>query len=203
MAETPNRGSGSTGDAPLIVVDAAGKLFAQWGYREILGRVWALLYMSPDALDAKTLRERLSISSGALSMALKELDKLGIVYRETKEGKRRFFYRAETDIWRVITKIFKEHERKRLHDLLDRIQQAEQQFEARAKSSPADELAQFQLEQVRHLVNVGQFTINLLDAFMERTKVELKAARKWLSVSGKLGGEPFSHLRKVINRVRF
>jgi hypothetical protein len=44
--------------------------------------------------------------------------------------------------------------------------------------------------------------LDLADAFVDRTKVEVKAARKWLSVSGRLGGEPLSRLRRRINAVR-
>ena len=75
-------------------------------------------------------------------------------------------------------------------------------LQAHAQKSKDDAVGQFQLEQVHHLVRVGEFIIDLLDAFVDRTRVELKAAQKWLSVSGKLGGEPFSRLRRAINASR-
>lgn len=153
-------------------------------------------------MDAVTLRGLLKISSGSLSMALKDLLKLGLVYRETGETQRRFYYSAETDIWRVITRLFREHERNRLKTLLTRVEEAEALLQTHVRKYGHDEVGRFQLEQVRHLVGVGQFIIDLLDAFMERTKVELKAAKKFLSVSGRLGGEPFSRLRRAINASR-
>ncbi|MCP4674521.1 MAG: hypothetical protein GY854_03190 [Deltaproteobacteria bacterium] len=189
-------------EAVHLVADAAGILFEHWGYRAVVGRVWAVLLLSADPVDASSLRDALGISSGALSMALKDLVQLGLIYREATEGTRRFYYRAETDFWMIATHIFRERERKRFESVLDQIRQAEQILLADASASANDNDAAYRLEQVRRLAGMGEFVIGLLDAVMERTKVELKAAQKWLSVSGKIGGEPLSRIRRAINANR-
>ncbi len=189
-------------EAVHLVADAVGCLFEHWGYRTVVGRVWTVLILSADPIDASRLRHALGISSGALSMALKDLIELGLVYRETTEGKRRFYYRAETDFWMIATRIFRERERKRLESVLGLIRQAEQILSDNASTSGNDNDAAYRLEQVRRLAGMGEFVIGLLDAVMERTKVELKAAQKWLSVSEKMGGEPLSRIRRAINANR-
>ena len=134
-------------------------------------------------------------------MALRDLTRLGLVYRETPDSGKRFVYRAESDIWLVITRIFREHERERLGAILEQIEHAERLVRPGTRGVQTQEEI-FRLDQIRHLVSVGRFAMNLLDAFMERTKVELKAAQKWLSVSERLGGEPLSKIRRAINASR-
>jgi DNA-binding transcriptional regulator GbsR (MarR family) len=189
--------------SPLeLVADAAGELFARFGLRAVLGRIWAVLFLAPEPLDAESLRSTLGISSGSLSMGLNELIDLGLVYRSTPSGERRFYYRAEAELWSVITRIFKERERVRIAGWLDRIKEAEAQLGEAEAAGQLDDETRHRLDRVRHLVRVGTFVIDLFDAFVERTRVEIKAAQKWLSVSGKLGGEPLSRLRRRINAAR-
>ena len=189
-------------DSVALVTEAAGELFARFGMRAVLGRIWAVLFLSSEPLDAESLRRVLGISSGSLSMGLNELIDLGLVYRSTSSGERRFYYSAEAELWSVITRIFKDRERVRLTGLLERIKEAETQLAELEGAEDVDDEVRHRLERVRHLVRVGTFVVDLLDAFVDRTRVEIKAAQKWLSVSGKLGGEPLSRLRKRINAAR-
>lgn len=187
--------------AAEMVAAAAGELFERLGLRGGLGRIWTALYLSPDPLDAATLKSALGISSGSLSMGLRELMELGLVNRTTPAGERRFYYRAVDEMWPAITRVFKERERQRLLTLVESMRQAEELLLDGFDEAEQDDLS-YPLERVRHLVGVGTFAIDLLDAFMDRTRVELKAAQKWLSMSGRLGGEPLSRLRRRINAAR-
>lgn len=131
-------------------------------------------------------------------MALTELMKVGIVHRGAKQQSRCFYYRAETEMWPLMKKIFKERAKNQLEHPIAKLKEAFTQLESEVSPDESTEMPP-QLVQLRHLVDLGDFALVLLDAFMERTRVELKAAQKWLSVSGKLGGEPLSRLRRKIN----
>lgn len=186
-----------------LVTEAAGYLFEHWDYRPVVGRVWALLILSPMRMDAEEIQTTLGISSGATSMSLKALQDLELVYRELSTGKRRFFYTAESDYWVIATRIYRERERKRLKAVLEKIKIAEAVLEKLSLENDETTDMAYQIEQVRRLSAMGEFVIGLLDAVMERTKVELKAAQKWLTVSGKMmGGEPLSRIRRRINANR-
>ncbi|MCP4605591.1 MAG: hypothetical protein GY847_34560 [Proteobacteria bacterium] len=202
MLGQENESISKLSDATHLVIDAAGRLFEHLGYRNIVGRTWAVLLLSSYPLDAPGLRNTLGVSAGALSMALKELVNLGLIYRETTKGRRRFYYRAETDLWIVATQVFRKRERKRLESILKQIKQAEKLLATSAEGLENTEEVTYQLEQIRRLASTGEFVIGLLNAVMERTKVELKAAQKWLSVSGRMGGEPLSRIRRAINASR-
>jgi DNA-binding transcriptional regulator GbsR (MarR family) len=196
MASTDKEGGVAQSEATRLVAEAASELFERLGLRGGLGRIWTALYLSPDPLDAATLKASLGISSGSLSMGLRELMELGLVQRTTPPGERRFYYSAETEMWPAITRVFRERERQRVLSLIERVKEAE----ALLVEGGGD--GSYAVERVRHLVSVGSFAVDLLDAFMDRTRVELKAAQKWLSMSGRLGGEPLSRLRRKINAVR-
>ena len=202
MGSRSKQGETSQSQATDLVAEAASELFERLGLRGGLGRIWTALYLSPDPLDASTLKSTLRISSGSLSMGLRELMELGLVQRTTPPGERRFYYQAEVEMWPAITRVFRERERARLVSLVERMKRAEALFVEGADQGEDAALAEYAVERVRHLSSVGSFAISLLDAFMDRTRVELKAAQKWLSMSGRLGGEPLSRLRRKINAVR-
>src|SRR5262249_20190757 len=60
-----------------LVSDIVGRLIEFWGFKRNMGRVWAVLYLSPEPLTAQDLRELLRLSSGAVSMILSELSRWG------------------------------------------------------------------------------------------------------------------------------
>ena len=51
-----------------------------------MGRVWAVLYLSPEPLTAQDLRELLRLSSGAVSMILSDLSRWGVVRKGLDPG---------------------------------------------------------------------------------------------------------------------
>lgn len=117
------RSPGATEAAVLQVADAVGGLMEAWGFKRNLGRLWAVLYLEDRPLSAPELCERLSLSSGAVSMLLAELGQWGAARKTWVVGERREHYEAETSIWKMVSRVFRERE-------LRWIQSALEQFEA-------------------------------------------------------------------------
>src|SRR3954462_3409885 len=92
------------------VADAVGALMEFWGFKRVMGRIWALLYLRGDELSASELCDPLSISSGAASMALSELEHWAVVRRIRRAGDRREYFEAETDVWKMISRVLRERE---------------------------------------------------------------------------------------------
>src|SRR5205814_1091556 len=88
----------------LRVADAIGGLMEAWGFKRNMGRVWALLYLEAVPMSATDLGERLSLSSGAMSMLLAELGQWGVVKKTWVPGERREHYEAETSIWKMVSR---------------------------------------------------------------------------------------------------
>src|SRR4029079_4952108 len=98
-------------EAELLAADAIGDIIEHWGFRKVLGRVWTVLFLSAEPLPASVIGERLSMSAGAVSMSLTELQRWGVVHRVWRPGERKEFFAAETDFWKMISKVFDERER--------------------------------------------------------------------------------------------
>src|SRR5438046_5157359 len=92
------------------VADAVGALMEFWGFKRVMGRVWTILFLRGEPLSAAELCEQLAISSGAASMALAELEHWAVVRRSRKAGDRREYFEAETDIWKMISRVPRERE---------------------------------------------------------------------------------------------
>jgi len=96
--------------AELRVAEVIGGLMEFWGFKAVMGRLWTILYLSPEPLSAAELGERLQASTGAVSMALADLQKWGVVKKAWRPGERRDFYEPETSIWKMVTRVFRERE---------------------------------------------------------------------------------------------
>ena len=96
--------------AELRVAEVIGGLMEFWGFKAVMGRMWTILYLSPEPLPAAELGERLQASTGAVSMALTDLQKWGVVHKAWRPGERRDFYEPETSIWKMVTRVFRERE---------------------------------------------------------------------------------------------
>ncbi|WP_328773036.1 GbsR/MarR family transcriptional regulator [Streptomyces sp. NBC_00286] len=86
--------------------DAAEKLaltLAQGGMQKTTARVMtALLYTEQETMTAADLCEELSISSGAVSTAVKQLIPIGMIERVPAPGSRRDHYRFREHAWATL-----------------------------------------------------------------------------------------------------
>jgi len=94
----------------LKVADAVGGLMEAWGFKRNMGRVWALLYLEQAPLSSADIGERLSLSTGSMSMLLTELQQWSVVKKTWVPGERRDYYEAETSIWKMVSRVLRERE---------------------------------------------------------------------------------------------
>src|SRR5512140_3980577 len=103
----------------LAVADAVGAIMELWGFRRQLGRVWAVLFLAEKPLAAPELCDRLQISTGLLSMSLAELRQWSVVKGVAIPGDRKEHYEAETNIWKLVTHVLREREKRAVEAALD------------------------------------------------------------------------------------
>lgn len=187
--------------AQSILEATASRVFEIFGARPATGRVWAALYLSLEPLDATALAEALGHSSGAISMALSDLVRFGFAYKHTAPGSRRHTYSVEPDLWVVLRQLVSGDGLEQLRQIVTSLKNAEaaQKESVSAVEEPVRAAGMIRLERLHHLANIGEFVLATLMAAADRTRVELKAASKILSVTGLIGGEPLHLLRQKIN----
>lgn len=165
---TPRTDHSAQREAELLAADAIGDIIEHWGFRKVLGRVWTVLFIAAEPLPAASIAERLSMSAGATSMALTELQRWGVVKRVWRPGERKEFYEAETDFWRMISKVFDERERLIAESVRDRLERAAQILR---KSAPGP-LTKTSIDRVERLLAFVLVAQTALDGFIKSRRVD-------------------------------
>ena len=55
------------------VIDQIGDFIEYWGFKRVHGRIWALVFLSEEPVDARYIMEHLQISKALVSISLKDL----------------------------------------------------------------------------------------------------------------------------------
>ena len=89
-----------------------GEMGSRWGINRTVGQIYALLYVSPRALNADDIGDALAFSRSNVSMGLKELQSWNLVRLQHLPNDRREYFQAPEDVW-VIFRTLAEERRKR------------------------------------------------------------------------------------------
>ena len=176
----------------LIVSDVVGRLIEFWGFKRNMGRVWAVLYLSPQPRSAEELRELLQLSSGAVSMTLSELSHWGVVRKVWIQGERRDFFGAEVQLWRMISRVFNERERIEILSAIEAFQEVLPRLD-RLRTDPDPDVrmrAELQHKRIQHLLDLAKLGQRLLDALLSTAKLDAEPLVKFLF--GPRSQSPFS-----------
>jgi DNA-binding transcriptional regulator GbsR (MarR family) len=159
----------------LAVADAVGALMELWGFRRQLGRVWAVLFLSDRPQCAPELCDRLQISTGLLSMSLGELRQWGVVRPVEVPGDRKEHYQAETNVWRLVTKVLREREMEAVRGALGTLERA--LAEVRAALSDADPAlrvqARFRARRLEQLIELTRAALNVLRLLVDSARADV------------------------------
>ena len=148
--------------AELEVADTIGRLMEFWGFKRPMGRMWTLLYLSPEPLGAAELGEQLKMSAGAVSMTLNELLKWGAVKKSWRPGERRDFYEAETSIGKLVQRVLRERELELVRQFGEALSNAEAQLPRPSDGGPPD----FKRDRVHELQRLARLGETLLTALV-------------------------------------
>src|SRR5690606_28542185 len=89
-----------------------GEMGSRWGVNRTVGQMYALLFLSPQPLNADDIAEALGFSRSNVSMGLKELQSWRLVKLIHQVGDRRDYFETPKDVWEIF-RILMEEKRKR------------------------------------------------------------------------------------------
>jgi DNA-binding transcriptional regulator GbsR (MarR family) len=167
----------------LVVSDVIGRLIEFWGFKRNMGRVWAVLYLSPHPMSAEDLRHALKLSSGAVSMTVSELSRWGVVRKVWIQGERKDFFVAEVHLWRMISRVFNERERIEIIAAIDAFEEALRQLEKTLKTTQEKEVrarAELQHARITQLLELAKLGKRLLDALVSTAKLDAEPLVRFL-----------------------
>ncbi|MFC3337563.1 GbsR/MarR family transcriptional regulator [Paracandidimonas soli] len=89
-----------------------GEMGGRWGVNRTVGQIYALLFLSPKALNADEISQTLGFSRSNVSMGIKELQSWRLVNMVHKVGDRREYFQSLDDVWDIF-RVLVEEKRKR------------------------------------------------------------------------------------------
>lgn len=134
-----------------------GNIASFWGFTRTQGRIYGFLFLSPIPLTQAEIRERLDISTGSASMTLTSLVHWGVLRQRGRA------YEAQTDLWKVITGVFRRREREQIDDAIARLETILAALRSVEHPSPADVFVRTRIRQLAAFFRLGR---RFLDAFV-------------------------------------
>lgn len=89
-----------------------GEMGSRWGVNRTVGQIYALLFITPQPLNADEISDALGFSRSNVSLGLKELQSWRLVRMGHQVGDRRDYFESPKDVWEIF-RILMEEKRKR------------------------------------------------------------------------------------------
>ena len=161
-------------DSERIVSDTVGHLMELWGFKRNMGRVWTVLYLAGAPLTAGQLRDRLQLSTGAVSMTLSELARWGVVRKSWVQGDRRDFFEAEANVWKMISRVMREREHAEIVRAIEAFEDAlvALRREAEERGASAAQRVSIQRERIERLLELAKLGRSMLDALIANARLD-------------------------------
>lgn len=166
----------------LEAADAIGRLMEFWGFRRHMGRLWTVLYLSPEPMTTADLSETLQLSSSAVSLSLGELVRWGAVRKTWRPGERKDFYEAEGSVWKLLRRVYERRELNLIREATDAFAGAQAKLDQVRTALGADERHRVdymrkRLSRLVALSKVGERFVRLLVAGRPIDPSELESAK--------------------------
>ncbi|NVB41791.1 hypothetical protein G6O69_28420 [Pseudenhygromyxa sp. WMMC2535] len=146
------------------VSDVMGDIAEFWGFTRTMGRIFGLLYMSPEAMDQSTVRTRLGISAGSASTTMTALLDWGVLHREGR------LYVSETNFFQLITAVLRQREAARVESGVNAAREIVAELRA-AHERHEDPRLDFALQRAEHMLGFFEMGQSFLEAFVERSPI--------------------------------
>lgn len=95
-----------------------GEMGSRWGINRSVGQIYALLFVTPNPLNADEIAESLAFSRSNVSMGLKELQAWRLVRLQHVPGDRRDYFSTPDDIWTIVRTLVEERRRREIDPTL-------------------------------------------------------------------------------------
>jgi len=91
-----------------------GEMGDRWGINRTMAQIHALLFLSPDPLDAEEITATLQVARSNVSTCLRELQVWGIVHIVHELGDRRDHFASEKDVWTLFHTVLDERKKREI-----------------------------------------------------------------------------------------
>ena len=159
-----------------------GDMGTRWGIPRSTAMLHGLLYVAQSPLTAEEMCEMLQLARSNVSTSLKELEGYNLIYRESRAGDRRSFYRAESDVWEMARRILEERRRR---ETAGAVQAVEECLDAAREAG--DEHTAARMEAMQELLQTAENVATAAQRY--NTSVFRRAAL--------MGSKVLAHIAKI------
>lgn len=127
-----------------------GEMGSRWGISRTVGQIYALLFLSPEPLNADQIVEKLSFSRSNVSMGLKELQAWNLVRLRRVPGDRRDYFTTPEDLWAIVRTLADERKKREVDPTLSMLREILMQQPATAE----ERHAQVRMQELHDLIEL-------------------------------------------------
>jgi DNA-binding transcriptional regulator GbsR (MarR family) len=143
------------------LIEAAGRTSQDLGLGRIVGQVMAAVYLNATPPSLDDVSQQLGLSKASVSIATRQLDKLGLIERVWAQGDRRIYYKTTEHIAAALQHSVMEMLRSKLRMAGDVLEQAEKHLGKDPYSDPQDKkFLHEQIQRARRIRNRANKLIN-------------------------------------------
>jgi DNA-binding transcriptional regulator GbsR (MarR family) len=161
-------------------INNLGRIANFFGFNRLMGQIYGVLFLSAEPLTLDDMVKRLNSSKGNVSINIRSLERWGLVRQIYKWADRKNYYEAETDIWKAISGILQERERKESQQMIESLNHTLKTMENLSSEAEGEqaEKAEFYLERMEILRRLFQFGDQLLDMMVRGGEVNFGQASR-------------------------
>ena len=149
-----------------------GEMGTRWGINRTVAQVHALLYLSPQPLNADDIVETLAVARSNVSASLKELQGWGIVKLVHVLGDRRDHFESMKDVWEMFRVVLDERKKREIDPTMRMLRECIIEAE---KDKETDEYTEQKLRELHEFfaittawyVQVRQWPANVMVKFVK------------------------------------
>ena len=152
----------------LELAEGVGSFIEYWGFKKIHGRIWTLIFLAEQPVDANYLIQHLCVSKSLVSMSINDL----LVYKvilESSTKKSTLHYEANPDISGVITDVLLAREAK----MLLSIKNSCELVRRTPKEKISDFVSEKRIKKLEQMVSVADKALKTLITFKQLNFKEL------------------------------
>ena len=157
--------------APLVqsFVLHFGEMGSRWGINRTVGQIYALLFVSPEPLNADQIAEALAFSRSNVSMGLKELESWRLVKLQHLPNDRREYFTTPEDVWVIFKTLAEERRKREIDPTLTMLRDALMH----APTSPEEKHAQERMKAMHELIEMTTNWFSDMQRLDEQTLKQL------------------------------
>jgi DNA-binding transcriptional regulator GbsR (MarR family) len=133
-----------------------GEFIRYWGFRNIHGQIWSVVYLSAKPLSGIEICELLVVSKALVSPALKELEAEGLIRQTISENSKTKRYVAESNVTKIIHGVLKRREMPMIEKIRDH------HASLSSLGAKSDDLNMSRLESMGLMIEMAQMGLDTL-----------------------------------------